>query len=62
VKALVDITGTFNELQSEAFYGFPLASMVAHLRAFLYEHLLEEQVQFYSSVILSGEQHGTGNK
>ena len=41
-------------------HGFPLASLVSHLRAFLYEHILESQVQFYSSVVVSGEHHGTG--
>ena len=62
VTSVVDILKDFNMLQPDQdYHGFPLASLVSHLRAFLYEPILESQVQFYSSVVLSGEHHGTGN-
>ena len=62
VNALVDVIATFNLLQVEKYYGFPLGSLVAHLRAYLYEPILKEQFTFYTTITLSGEQHGTGSK
>ena len=60
-SALTEIVENFSKmLQSDQFHGFPLASIVTHLRAFLYEHILAEQNCFYSTITLSGEQRGTG--
>ena len=61
VRALVKIVENFTSMvPDEKFHGFIVASEVTHLRAFLYEHILREQRCFYSAIILSGEQRGTG--
>ena len=58
---IAEILADFNSLQPNKMdHCFPLASLVSHLRAFLYEHILDSQFQFYSSVVVSGEHHGTG--
>ena len=61
--ALTEIVDNFSKmLKNEQFHGFPLASIVSHLRAFLYEHILAEQNCFHTTITLSGEQRGTGKK
>ena len=61
VSALLNIIKNINNIQpSHKFHGFPLGSIVAQLRAFLYEHILAEQKTFYTTITCSGEQRGTG--
>ena len=61
VNALVNIIADYTAMvQEEKFHGFALASLVTHLRAYLYPHILAEQRDFYSSITLSGAQRGTG--
>ena len=61
IGALVSIIEDFNKMvPNPNFHGFVLESLVTHLRAFLYEQIIEEQRFFYSILTLSGDQHGTG--
>ena len=61
VIAVVKIIEDFNSMvESEEFHGFAVASIVTHLRAYLYEHILKEQRSFYTSIVLSGKERGTG--
>ena len=62
-SALIKIIDDFTKMvPKEEFHGFPLASIVSHLRAFLYEVILEEQKFFATTITLSGEQRSTGKK
>lgn len=62
VESLLKIINNINLMQSdERFHGFPLASIVTHLRAFLYEDILEVQRCFYSAITVSGDEKGTGS-
>ena len=61
VSAVLNIINNVNLLQpSSEFHGFPLGSIVSHLRGFLYEEILEEQKTFYTTITVSGDQRGTG--
>ena len=61
VETLVDIIDDFSVMvKEEEFHGFALASLITHLRAYLYPLILEEQRDFYTSITLSGKQRGTG--
>ena len=61
ISALVKIVEDFSSMvKKEEFHGFAVASLVSHLRGFLYEHLVIEQTGFYTTIVLSGEQRGTG--
>ena len=61
VKALVKIVDKFNKMvPNPSFHGFVLTSLVTHLRALLYEQIIENQRFFYTILTLSGDQHGTG--
>ena len=65
VECLNKIITNINLMQPEVepeenFYGFPLASIKAHLRAFLYEEIRELQDCFYTTIFVSGEETGTG--
>jgi hypothetical protein len=61
ILALVKIIDDFSTMvKKEEFHGFALASIVSHLRGFLYEHILRVQLCFYTSITMSGEQRGTG--
>ena len=61
VRALVKIVDNYTSMvPNEKFHGVALASQVTHLRAYLYEHILKEQRCFYTAIILSGDQRGTG--
>ena len=63
VAALIDIIEDFSKMVvKEEFHGFPLASEVCHLRAYLFEHILKEQRCFYTSITVSGEQRSTGKE
>ena len=61
VETITRIITNINLLQPERFYGFPLASIISHLRAFLYPHILESHKSFYTTIVVSGEQRGTGD-
>ena len=61
VEALSSIIADYNAMvPQEEFHGFVIASLVTHLRAYLYQHILAEQKDFYSSITLSGQQVETG--
>ena len=61
VSAILDLINNVNTIQpAPEFHGFPLASIVSHLRAFIYEEILDEQKCFYTTTVGSGEQRGTG--
>ena len=61
VESVLSIVDNVNRLQpNDDFYGFPLASIVSHLRGFLYQEILDEQTCFYTTITVSGEQRGTG--
>lgn len=61
VEALVGIIADYTAMVKEQdFHGFAVASLVTHLRAYLYQHILAEHSDFYSSITLSGSQRGTG--
>ena len=61
VVALLGIIETLDKLiPDEDFHSVSLASLVAHMRAFLYEDIVNEQKCFYTSVMMSGDQRGTG--
>ena len=60
VESIIKIITNVNQMETEDFYGFPLASIVSHLRAFLYLDILKEQHGFYTTITVSGEQRGTG--
>ena len=63
VLALTKILEDFSTIvKKPEFQGFPLASTVSHLRAFLYEQILAEQAAFYTSIVMSGEPRGTGKR
>ena len=47
-------------VKRKEFHAFPLASHVSHARAFLYEHIVSEHSDFYTTIVMSGEQRGTG--
>lgn len=60
-SALLKIIDNFNKMvPNPSFHGFVMGSLVTHLRAFLYEQIIEEQRFFYTILTLSGDQHGTG--
>ena len=62
VDACLRIIENFNKMVPDPrFHGFVVASLVTHLRAFLYEQIIDEQRFFYTILTLSGDQHGTGN-
>ena len=61
VSAMLNIINNVNTIQpSPDFYGFPLGSLVSHLRGFLYEEILDEQKTFYTTITVSGDERGTG--
>ena len=65
VECLTKIITNINLMQPEVkpgenYYGFPLASIKAHFRAFLYEEIRELQECFYTSIFVSGDETGTG--
>ena len=60
VKVILKILSNINMLQDEEFYGFVLASIVSHLRGFLYVEILGVQRCFYTTIVVSGVQRGTG--
>ena len=63
VEALVNIIYDYTEMvEQEEFHGFAVASLVTHLRAYLYPYILAEQRDFYSSITLSGAKKGTGKE
>ena len=60
VDAILTIITNLNVMQPEMFQAWTIASLISHFRAFLFELILESQTTFYTSVVLSGEQRGTG--
>jgi hypothetical protein len=60
VESILQIINNVNLMQTEDYYGFPLASIISHLRAFLYQEILEVHTSFYTTITVSGDQKGTG--
>lgn len=59
--ALVNIIAEYSSLvKKEEYHGCSVACIVMHLRAYLYEHILLEHCDFYTTMVLSGIQRGTG--
>ena len=59
--AIVTMIEKFTSLvKNKKFHGFIIASIITHLRAYIYEHILKEHRDFYTSIAMSGEQRGTG--
>ena len=60
IESLLKIINNVNLLQNKEYYGLILASMITHLRAFMYEDILDTQKGFITTITVSGEQRGTG--
>ena len=59
--ALVNIIAEYSSLvKKEEYHGCSVACIVMHLRAYLYENILLEHCDFYTTMVLSGIQRGTG--